>query len=223
MSIDSIIGVLLTKTPDQIKQDTSVTRVGAFQSRTVTVGGETCEIRELINELSKKINEADVQAPGDNIQKLKDTLRALSDSEVSQRDFVAKFFHTFSSRDSKVDKVEREAQIKIVQQKALMALAAGKELKFDKEPSTLKNALYGLNALRSGKIFSIDASTVNRVKFYLNEDKKTYTYGPIPDKKQTEVELYIYMITINTYKIALAGDSEYTLDQIIELLSEKRP
>ena len=84
---------------------------GAFKSRTVTVGGQTCKLDRLIFELKKRITNAD---PNDleSIEKLKKMVEELKIKEKTTRNIPAQLIHFFSSRDKDIETLEKNAEHK---------------------------------------------------------------------------------------------------------------
>jgi hypothetical protein len=131
---DNVISQLIDKPNVQKMKEIHITRSGTLQSRKVRKGDQECTLNQLIGELGKRINEANIKQSEPDLGKLKNVLTAVSEAEQDNRTGILS--HLFSSRDEDVDKLQNKVDIKINQHEIYEKLKNGYDLKFNKRYSS---------------------------------------------------------------------------------------
>lgn len=131
---NSVISQLIDKPDIQKMKEIHITRSGTLQSRTVRKGDQECTLNQLIGELGKRINEANIKQSEPDLGKLKNILTAVSEAEQDHRTGILS--HLFSSRDKDVDKLQSMVDVKINQHEIHEKLKDGYDLQFYKRYSS---------------------------------------------------------------------------------------
>lgn len=207
----SVLNILNGMDAEAIQTGTTIERTGMFESRKVTINGESCSIRELVSTISEKILNADVTAYDPDLDRLKRTLIVISACEVENRDCIASMFHWFSSRDNDVLQAVEEADKKIRQHLAFMVIEDGYVIQ---NPTNLiKNFFQSIISSKPEDTYKCSDKdyTVHEAHFYLDcfDDGFDYSFRPSDANEQISIPALISHRTSSdgdTYRMIFRDD-----------------
>lgn len=224
-SPDNVINQLMNLDAQAMKGSVELKRTGAFQSRTVTVGGQACSVKQLINVLGEKIKQADVEKDDPDLEKLKAMLTAVSEAEKEGRGFTSSLHHLFSSRDKDVAKLDRTVTTKIEQHHVFKALEGGVDVVIKEVTPQFRSLLTGLYA--GGKVINDDMrETRPPIYIDINSENPAYSYAKSEDK--LEIQFYMRVDSPTgvapAYRMVLKnpvmdGEREVTTQEVVDYLA----
>lgn len=234
---DSVINQLIDKPDIQKMKEIHITRSGILQSRTVRKGDQECTLNQLIGELGKRINEANIKQSEPDLGKLKNVLTAVSEAEQDHRTGILS--HLFSSRDEDVGKLQNKVDVKINQHEIYEKLKDGYDLKFNKRYSSDDEMMkrYNLKIFftslsKHGSINAIyqdgDESLSLTSPVYLKSSEQgleNYTYSYKEREGAEKVSLYIKVEGPNdnrNYIVLLANGDLKATERVMNSLANAK-
>lgn len=122
----NVVDQLVSKPSIEAMREVRISKAGSFQSRIVRKGDQQCRVNQMIIEIGRRIKDANIKQNEPNLEKLKDTLTAMSETEKENRSGISSLYHgVFSSRDDHVQGLFNLVDNKIIQREIYQKLEQG--------------------------------------------------------------------------------------------------